>query len=77
MKSSFTTIIIDDVFQSVLGEYYVIDTNSKYIPISIIIEFEDHESKIYKWYDKMCLNFNREKKINRIIDDEDIQFYIS
>lgn len=71
-NNNFPIKIIDDVFQSVLGEYYVIDINSRYIPISKIVGFEDQDSKIYKWYDKMCLNFNREKKLNRIIDDEDI-----
>jgi len=71
-NNNFTIKIIDDVFQSVLGEYYVIDIDSRYIPISKIVGFEDQDSKIYKWYDKMCLNFNREKKLNRIFDDEDI-----
>lgn len=64
--------IIDDMFISVLGVYYTMDVNGQYIPISKIVDFCDYDSKIYKWYDSMCLSFSRELKLNKIIDDESI-----
>jgi hypothetical protein len=80
IKQSFITItyyddqenaceVADDVFKSELNNYYLIRRNGLRIPLNLVIEIEKG-SKLYDWYEKMSKNFIREKKINRINDDE-------
>lgn len=61
--------IVDDVFQSVLGNYYLTNGSSN-VPLNRVVQI-DSESNVGKWYDRMCKNFDRENKLNRIVKDED------
>jgi hypothetical protein len=61
--------VIDDIFQSVLGNYYLITNGSQHIFLNRVIDFDD-ESNIGKWYNSMSKNFERGKKLERVLKDE-------
>jgi len=63
------TIVMDDVFHSVLGNYYLSTGNSN-IPLNRVISI-DESSNVGKWYSRMQKNFERETKLNRIVKDEE------
>ena len=63
--------VIDDVFKSELGNYYFITLSGQYIPLTNVVEIEDHDSKIFKWYSMMAKNFERETKLNRVTKKEE------
>ena len=61
--------VLDDIFQSVLGEYYMMDITGNIVPLKRIIDI-DINSKTGKWYETMCKNFERSEKLKRVIKDE-------
>ena len=61
--------IIDDVFQSVLGEYYLHYVNGSLLPLNRVIEIEP-DSNVGIWFEKMCKNFERESKLKRVIKND-------
>lgn len=61
--------VLDDIFQSVLGEYYMMDMTGNIVPLKRIIDI-DINSKTGKWYETMCKNFERSEKLKRVIKDE-------
>jgi hypothetical protein len=63
-KQSIQIEVLDDVFKSELGNYYL-TSNDGNIPLNNVIGIEE-DSKLYKWYQEMCKKFNREQKLNRI-----------
>lgn len=60
--------VTDDIFQSVLGNYYMIITDGSLLPLERIVEIES-ESKTGKWYTTMCKNFERNEKLKRVLKD--------
>jgi hypothetical protein len=62
----------DDVFESVLGNYYLIDRYGGHIPLNRVIEI-DEESNVGKWFIMMCKNFDRETKLKRVLKDDETQ----
>lgn len=63
-KQSIQIDVLDDVFKSELGNYYLISNNGN-IPLNNVIDIEK-DSNLYKWYQGMYQKFNREQKLNRI-----------
>jgi len=63
-----TIYVIDDVIQSVFGEYYLI-SQQQHIPLKRVISI-DENSNVGKWYSTMCKNFEREIKLKRVLKDE-------
>ena len=63
-KQTIKIEVIDDVFKSELGNYYL-SSNDGNIPLNNVIDIEK-DSKLYKWYQEMYHNFNRERKLKRI-----------
>jgi Txe/YoeB family toxin of Txe-Axe toxin-antitoxin module len=61
--------VLDDIFQSILGDYYMQSPSGSIIPLKRIIEI-DLSSRTGKWYETMCKNFERETKLKRIVNDE-------
>jgi len=61
-------MVIDDLFKSELGNYYLLMPDGTPLDLNRIIEI-DIESKVGKWYDSMCQNFVRESKLKRISKD--------
>lgn len=64
-KQSFQIEVIDDVFKSELGNYYLSSLSNGNISLNNVIDIEEN-SNLYKWYQEMCKKFNREQKLNRI-----------
>jgi len=67
-----TVEVMDDVFQSVLGNYYLTYIDGYKIPLTRVI-YIDEESSVGKWFATMCKNFERGSKLERILKDEDNQ----
>ena len=67
-----TVEVMDDVFQSVLGNYYLTYIDGFRIPLTRVI-YIDEESSVGKWFATMCKNFERGSKLERILKDEDNQ----
>ncbi len=63
-----TVEVIDDIFHSVLGNYYLNTITGSIISLNRVIEI-DEDSTLGKWYQKMCKNFEREVKLNRVLKD--------
>lgn len=61
--------VLDDIFQSILGDYYMQSPSGSIIPLKRIIEI-DSSSRTGKWYETMCKNFERSEKLNRVLKDE-------
>ena len=68
-KQSIRINVLDDVFKSELGNYYLISNNEN-IPLSNVIDIEKN-SNLYKWYQVMYQKFNRTQKLNRIDNNDD------
>jgi len=62
--------LIDDVFQSVTSDYYMMTTSGNVVSLNSILEI-DPESKTGKWYEMMCKNFERNEKLKRVLKDGD------
>jgi hypothetical protein len=62
--------VVDDIFQSVLGNYYLIYMDGVHLPLNRVIEFEE-ESNVGRWYERMRKNFERGSKLERILKDDD------
>lgn len=61
--------VIDDVFQSVLGNYYLVDVNGFHLSLNRVIGI-DEESSVGRWYNSMCKDFERGSKLKRILKDK-------
>ncbi|NPV13053.1 MAG: hypothetical protein HPY57_14905 [Ignavibacteria bacterium] len=63
--------VLDDIFQSTLGNFYMTAENGSMVPLERIIEI-DQESRSGKWYITMCKNLERNKKLKRVLNGKDI-----
>ena len=63
-----TIKVLDDVFESILGNYYLVMEEGVHVPLKRVIEI-DEESNVGKWYSVMCKNFDRESKLKRVLKD--------
>jgi len=66
-------IVIDDVFESYLGQLYLYTSNQSILYLNRVIEINelndfDEESKLSKWFTKNNQNYIRGKKLNKIIN---------
>ena len=61
-----SVVVVDDVFESVLGNYYLIYVNGVHLPLNRVITIEE-DSKVGRWYKSMCKNFEREVKLKRVL----------
>jgi hypothetical protein len=68
-KQSFQIEVIDDVFKSELGNYYLSSLSNGNISLNNVIDIEEN-SNLYKWYQGMYQKFNRTQKLNRIDNDD-------
>jgi len=58
-------MVIDDIFKSELGNYYLMMPDGTPLDLNRIIEI-DEDSNVGKWYGEMCQKFVREAKLKRI-----------
>lgn len=61
--------VLDDIFQSILSDYYMQSPTGSIIPLKRIIDI-DVNSKTGKWYETMCKNFERCEKLKRVTKDD-------
>ena len=61
--------VVDDIFQSVLGNYYLTTNTGQILSLNRVVEI-DEDSTLAKWYENMRRNFEREVKLNRIVKDD-------
>lgn len=63
-NDEITLEVIDDIFQSVLNNYYMIDKRGNIIPLEKIIEINE-DSLSGKWYKEMLEKYIKTNKIKR------------
>lgn len=58
--------VIDDIFQSILGNYYLVGLSGLHLPLTHVISAEK-DSKIDKWFNMMSKKIERKEKLKRIL----------